>query len=114
MILGGVTRGQELVMVIYEVNLTVEAAHSAAFQAWLPKHAQEVVATGCFERATIYARDRADEPPDAALWTVHYLAPSREALATYLRDHAPRLRQDGLSRFGAAFSASRRLLEALG
>ena len=36
-----------------------------------------------------------------------------DALQAYLRDHAPRMREDGLARFGGRFRAQRRVLHTL-
>ena len=42
---------------------------------------------------------------------MRYHLESREALEQYLRDHAPRLRADGIARFGERFRATRRVME---
>lgn len=104
-------------MIIYEVNLSVDAAVRDAFRAWLEPHIDEIVAIDGFTGATWYERDPADEAnpgePTGAprvLWTVHYRCESRARLEAYFRDHAPRLREDGLSRFPGQFTATRRVL----
>jgi hypothetical protein len=56
-------------------------------------HVAEVLAGG----ATAAEIVRLDLPEPT--FDVHYRFPSREAFAAYERDHAPRLRADGLRRF---------------
>jgi hypothetical protein len=41
---------------------------------------------------------------------VRYRLRDRAALDDYLRDHAPRMRAEGLARFGDAFRAQRRVM----
>jgi dipeptidase E len=61
---------------------------------WLKSgHIAEVLAGG----ATAAAIIEMDGQPHA--FEVHYLFPSREAFTRYERDHAPRLRAEGLQRF---------------
>jgi len=43
---------------------------------------------------------RVDEPPQPLDVLAMYTFPSRGAFDLYLRDHAPRLRAEGLERFG--------------
>jgi hypothetical protein len=45
---------------------------------------------------------------------VQYRLRGADALAAYLRDHAPRLRADGIARFGERVRASRRVLHEPG
>ena len=94
-------------MLIYEVRLRVDADVAEAYAAWLLAHVPDVLATGCFTRADVF-----DEPLDdgAARLTTHYHAADAEAFARYERDHAPRLRAEGLARFAGRFTAERRVL----
>lgn len=48
-------------------------------------------------------------PGRVGLCTRYRLA-DRAAVDAYLRDHAPRLRADGIARFGGRFHATRRVL----
>ena len=95
-------------MVLYEVNVRVAPETAAAYRDWLDGHVGEVLACDGFERATVW-----DDAPDADGWArlvVHYRVRDGAALEAYLEDHAPRLRADGLSRFGDRFAATRRVL----
>lgn len=66
-----------------------------AFIAWLVEggHVREVCEAGA-SRAEVVRLD--GSPPRVE---VRYEFPSREAFADYEREHAPRLREDGRSRF---------------
>lgn len=97
--------------VVYEVNLDVEAALAAEYRAWLDAHVAQMLALPGFESAQIFD---VLEPVDAgrAAWCVHYRLRDAAALEAYLHDHAPRMRAEGVARFGERVRASRRVLQA--
>lgn len=97
-------------MLIYEVNLTVDADIAEAYAEWLEPHIEEVLAVDGFTSADWWIVEPDGEDGACVNWCVQYHVESRTALATYFRDHAERLRGDGLARFGGRFSASRRVL----
>ena len=105
-------------MVVYEVNLAVDADVADDYAAWLGPHVDEVLAVPGFVSAewwTVEAAPPPDEParppaPPRVRWCVQYRVESREALQAYFDVHAERLRGDGLARFGGRFEASRRVL----
>ena len=97
-------------MLIYEVNLAVEAEIAAAFEAWLPGHVAELLALPGFLGAEIFRVDDPTPPVNEVALVVRYRLDDRAALDDYLRNHAVRLRTDGLNRFGGRFRASRRVL----
>lgn len=96
--------------VIYEVNIEVDAAAHDDYRAWLRDHIAEILALPGFTGAKVF--DVLEPPPSAGRigLSVHYALKDREALDDYLRDHAPRLRADGVARFGDRFQATRRIL----
>ncbi|HEY2347205.1 MAG TPA: DUF4286 family protein [Xanthomonadaceae bacterium] len=94
--------------VIYEVTVHVRREVADAYIAWLRAHVAEIVALPGFEDAELHALF--DEAADDAGWCVRYRLRDRVALDDYLRDHAPRLRADGIARFGDAMRAQRRVL----
>lgn len=68
------------------------------FLSWLsPNHIMQVIAGGA-ESARIVLPDRASDTAPAVVET-QYVFPSRKAFDTYVRDHAPALRADGLKHF---------------
>jgi hypothetical protein len=68
------------------------------FLSWLsPNHVVEVMKGGA-TAVRIVLPDREGDAAPAVVET-QYVFPSRKALDTYLRDHAPALRADGLKHF---------------
>jgi quinol monooxygenase YgiN len=95
-------------MIVYEVRAEVDAEVADAYRQWLDGHIREILAIEGFQGAELLRED--GEPP-RTVWTVRYHLSTRAALEEYLREHAPRLRADGVARFGARFATSRRVLE---
>ncbi|TXH77735.1 MAG: DUF4286 family protein [Lysobacteraceae bacterium] len=96
--------------VLYEVNIEVDAAAHEEYRRWLRSHIAEILALPGFTGARIF--DVLDPPPSAGRigLCVQYALKNQAALDDYLRDHAPRLRADGIARFGDRFQAARRVL----
>lgn len=98
---------------IYEVNLDLEAAIAPDYLAWLRPHIAEICALPGFLGASLHeVHEPAAEPGRVAL-SVRYRLRDRAALDAYLHTHAPRMRADGIRRFGSRFNASRRVLNVL-
>lgn len=95
-------------MIVYEVRAELDPAIAADYRAWLDTHIREILAIPGFTGAELLAEDHPEARP---VWTVRYHLDTRAALEAYLREHAPRLRADGLARFGNRFTTSRRVLE---
>ena len=87
-------------MVVYEVNLEFDVAIAAPYREWLAAHVQELLSLPGFMSAQVH--DVVDPLPTAGRQglCVRYIVSDLGALETYQREHAPRLRADGLSRFG--------------
>ena len=101
-------------MVVYEVSIEVDAALRATYLDWLRAHVAEIVALPGFTGADILeVLDPACEDGWFAV-CVQYRLRDADALDTYLREHAPRLRADGVARFGDRMRARRRVLAPLG
>lgn len=94
--------------VIYEVTLAVDPAILGEFDAWLADHVQAMLRLPGFRAARLL-----QEPPNAhparITRVVQYTLTSQEQLDAYFREHAPRMRADGIARFGDRFDASRRV-----
>jgi len=101
-------------VIVYEVNLAIDASAADAYGAWLAEHVGEMLALPGFERAEWFEAVTPDPPDGRQRWVVQYRLASEAALDAYLRDHAPRMRADGLARFGGRFEASRRVLRPVG
>lgn len=95
---------------IYEVNIEVDASAHEEYRVWLRDHVAEMLTLPGFTGAKVF--EVLDPPPSAGRvgLCVQYALQNRDALEDYLRDHAPRLRADGIARFGDRFQATRRVL----
>ena len=100
-------------MIVYEVNLFVRRGIEAEYRAWLDAHVREIVALPGFAGAEVFERREPECPPGELVLCTQYRLRDAAALADYLREHAPRLRADGVARFGDGFRAERRVLERL-
>lgn len=96
--------------VIYEVNIEVDASAHEEYRVWLRDHVAEILALPGFTGAKVF--EVLEPPPSAGRvgLCVQYALRDQDALDDYLRDHAPRLRADGIARFGDRFQATRRVL----
>ena len=92
---------------IYEVTLHVRRDIADTFLAWLREHIVRILALPGFEDAELHA---VQTDGDDRCWCVRYRLLDQAALDAYLRDHAARMRADGIARFGDAFRAERRIL----
>lgn len=98
-------------MIVYEVNLDIAADAFAAFREWLQAHVREMLALPGFVSAEILeCREPAPASGRRSLCVAYRLARASD-LERYLREDAPRLRADGITRFGGKFNATRRVLE---
>lgn len=100
-------------MLVYEVNLDVDTQVRDAYVAWLDAHAREIVALPGFTGARLFDVSEPAPAPGRVALCVQYTLQDEASLARYLHDDAPRMRADGLARFGGRFVATRRVLRAL-
>jgi len=98
-------------VIVYEVNLFVQRSIAAEYRAWLDAHVQEIVALPGFLGAEVFERREPAPGEGELVLCTQYRLRDAAALDEYLREHAPRLRADGIARFGEAFRAERRVLE---
>lgn len=85
--------------ILYTVRVTCPNLQvRGRFLSWLtPNHVAEVMRGGA-SAVRIVLPDRESDTAPAVVET-HYVFPSRRAFDTYVRDHAPALRADGLKNF---------------
>lgn len=100
-------------MIVYEVNLFVHRAIEREFRAWLDAHVREILALTGFEGAQLFEAREPNPGGDELALSIQYRLRDDSALADYLEMHAPRLRADGVARFGDGFRATRRVLAPL-
>jgi len=90
--------------ILYEVALSIDSDIRDLYLEWLDEHVQEILRLPGFTQAKIWSSDEGDT-------VCQYTLDSRSDLDRYLKEDAPRFRQDGVSRFGGKFKATRRILE---
>ncbi|MDH5177375.1 MAG: DUF4286 family protein, partial [Gammaproteobacteria bacterium] len=95
--------------VLYEVNLEAEAGIEAPFDTWLRDHIADVMQFDGFLTAEILD-DTTPAPAGRVRRTVQYRLRNQAALDAYLRDHAPRMQQQGAEKFGDRYAAVPRVL----
>ncbi|WP_187770824.1 DUF4286 family protein [Cognatilysobacter lacus] len=99
-------------MVVYEVNVDVDIGIRGQYLHWLQAHVAEILALPGFTGADVFeVLDDADT--DVLHICMQYRLVDEPALDAYLRDHAPRLRAEGLARFGDRMRARRRVMRPL-
>ncbi len=94
--------------VLYEVNLDADAAIAGPFDTWLRDHIADVLQFDGFLSAEILDDDTA--PEDRIRRIVQYRLRDQAALDAYLREQAPRMRAQGVEKFGERYTAQRRVL----
>jgi hypothetical protein len=94
--------------VVYEVNLEADADIAGPFDTWLRDHIADMLQFEGFRSAEIFEDPAA--PAGRIRRIVQYRLRDRTALDDYLATHAPRMRAQGVARFGNRFTAERRVL----
>jgi len=95
-------------MFIYEVNIEVQPEIFADYYAWLVPHVEEVLTFPGFIDASIQQDTTA-----ANHITIIYRIDTQAHLDNYLKEHAPKMRDDGIKRFPNQFKANRRIRSTL-
>ncbi len=101
--------------IIYEVSLLVDAEIAERYLPWLKQHVSEMLALPGFIEAQIeqIMESTHESGQTPTKFNVRYRLCDAKALQVYFSEHAQRMRQDGMDRFGGRFSAQRRILKAL-
>jgi hypothetical protein len=100
--------------VTYEVRLEVDESIVGEVDLWLREHVVEMLRLPGFNSAEILDDAPLPVPTDDKVRrTVQYQVESRDALTRYLREHAPKMREAGVKRFGDRMSATRRVLQPI-
>ena len=100
-------------MIIYEVNVNVDASVLSDFLQWMDAHIARMLQFPGFEQAEIfYQQPLLDEPqaPSHHCVVVCYRILEMSYLDQYLTQHAAQMRAEGAEAFGAKIQASRRIL----
>ena len=99
-------------MIIYNVSINIEDSAHHEWLEWMQKvHIPDVLSTGLF---TGYRICRLlDVEDEGTTYSVQYSCKNLNDYNTYKAEHAPRLQQDALRRFGEKFVAFRTLMEVV-
>lgn len=100
-------------MIIYVVELDLEAGLRAEYLAWLRTHVAAMLTLPGFLAAEILEHLEPAPPAGRCALTVQYRLRDRADFDAYLRHDAPRMRAAGQARFGTRVRAARQLLEPL-
>eukprot|EP01100_Stratorugosa_tubuloviscum_P005180 TRINITY_DN2353_c1_g2_i1.p1 TRINITY_DN2353_c1_g2~~TRINITY_DN2353_c1_g2_i1.p1 ORF type:complete len:111 (+),score=44.57 TRINITY_DN2353_c1_g2_i1:321-653(+) len=103
-------------MIIYEVNLEIQNEVINEYQLWLNEHISQLLNCEGFIKAQILKsieleNSQNSENKTTFSITVQYFIKDLISLQNYLKNDAPRFRQDGINRFGGKFTATRRVFE---
>jgi hypothetical protein len=103
-------------MVFYEVNLTVSKEIENQYLAWIPGHLQDMLQFEGFNKVNFSEELPLDSNTtfgNTRKFTVLFEVESHAHLQDYLQNHAARMRQEGIEKFGDKFSAFRRVFNLL-
>lgn len=96
--------------VIYEVAIEADAVIADDYRTWLDTHVRAMLALPGFVGARVY--EAIDPPPTAGThsFCVQYRLQDRASLDRYMDNDAPRMRAEGIERFGGQIRTTRRVL----
>lgn len=97
-------------MIIYNVTINIDDSIHDEWLVWIKEHIPQVLATGKFDKATL-TKILVDEEMGGQSYSVQYRSYSREALDSYYREDADRLRTEGMKRFADKMLAFRTELQ---
>lgn len=97
-------------MIVYEVNLFVDAAIADDYRAWLATHVRQMLRVPGFVDAEVC--DVVDPAPaeNEVAMSVRYRVHGMAALQDYFDHRAAAMREEGQRMFGGRFRAERRVL----
>jgi hypothetical protein len=97
-------------MIVYEVDLAIDADIIDDYRAWLQPHVDAMLQLPGFIEARILEVLDPPPAPDETGLCVQYALRDRASLERYLVEYAPRMRAEGTARFDGRFRAQRRVL----
>jgi len=99
-------------MIIYNVTINIDESIHQEWLEWIKNHIPQVLATGKFIEAKL-TKVLVEEDMGGVTYSVQYSAKSREALESYYKEDAEKLRGDGLKKFADKMLAFRTELEII-
>lgn len=100
-------------MIIYNVTIKVEAGIADQWLKWMKEeHATDMMNTGLFSDYRLCRLMEQDES-DGVTFVVQFHSDSMENYQSYLHEHAAKMRQKSLDKFGNKFAAFRTIMEMI-
>ena len=100
-------------MLIYNVTSKVDHTISTAWLQWMKEeHIPEIIATGCFTKATILQLLETDDS-EGPTFAIQYTAESKALYNRYLEKFAPEMRQKVMAKWGNKFIAFRSIMQVI-
>lgn len=97
-------------MIIYNVTIKLDEAIHEPWLAWLQEqHIPDVLATGCFTKATILRLLEVDDS-EGPTYAIQYFAESKANYNRYIEKYAPEMRQRSFDKWGNGFIAFRSVM----
>ncbi|WP_026754143.1 DUF4286 family protein [Sediminibacter sp. Hel_I_10] len=98
-------------MIIYNVTINIDDSAHDEWLTWMKnEHIPQVLGTGKFNNAT-FSQVLVEEDMGGKTYSVQYRAFSRAALDAYYKEHAEKLRNEGLKKFADKMLSFRTELE---
>jgi Domain of unknown function (DUF4286) len=100
-------------MIIYNVTIKVDHSIAENWINWLrEEHIPEMINTGCFTKATILQM-LDNEEEDGKTFAIQYHAPGISFYNRYIENHADKMRQKSIDKWGQRFIAFRTVMEVV-
>ncbi len=100
-------------MIIYNVTVKTDHSISAAWLQWMKEeHIPEIIATGCFTRATILRLLEIDDI-EGPTHAVQYFAESKAHYNRYIEKFSGELRKKAMQKWGDKFIAFRSIMQVV-
>lgn len=100
-------------MILYNVTIKTEPSISEEWLKWMKEeHIPEVLATGCFTRATILRLLEVDDS-EGPTHAIQYLAESKALYNRYIEKFADELRKKTMEKWGSRFIAFRSVMQVV-
>ncbi len=97
-------------MIIYNVTVKVEKDAAEEWVYWMKhEHIPELMRTGLFVDSRL-CRLLEQEEDETKTYVAQYFLDSMEHYNSYISEHAPKMREKGLQRFGSKFIAFRTVM----
>ncbi len=100
-------------MIIYNVTVKVDHSIEEKWTQWMKEeHLKDMMDTGLFSDYRMCRLLDQDET-EGVTFVIQYHSDSIENYQSYIQEHAPRMRQKGVNKFGEKFAAFRTVMEVI-